>query len=335
MNVLLVALGFTVVFAPNVARTYSLIRNPLYNAASIYSLVFYTNAIPGKSSSFLSLPGLDVDPVSYLATHPDQLVSKINYQLSRTLNQLWEGGIDNNMTWIDAALIVLLLVGVVVPRRNENARQRYLRWLIYICLVSALLVGSLTNLRWRHVYGFIPTILILDADLLLLLLRAAQTRLQGTSLRRAGFLPIALTLVLGALAGLSLDAAERATVIGDAENRDYRGVARWLERNTPTDAIVLAEQGDESFGMQNSLAWYTGREFIEYSDFTTGTIPAKSGTQPLYLLLISTKAVNRRAILSAPAFDGYVEVARLDRDTLPEAVLFTRGTVSLRLPRSQ
>lgn len=332
LNVLLLALGFTVVFAPNAARTYRLIGNPLYNANSIYALVFHTGAMPGKVMSIFSLPGLDVDPPAYLAAHPDELVSKINYQLSGTLNQLWEGGIDNQMTWVDAALIVLLLLGAVVPRRNENARQRYLRWLVYLCLVGALAAGALTQLRWRHLYGFLPTILILDADLLVFLLGAAQTRLDTMTTRSVRLLPVAFAIVLVVLAGLGLAAAQRATVFGDAENRDYRGVARWLERNTPPDALVLAEQGEESFGMQNSLAWYTGREFIEYSEFTAQTIPSKRGAQPMYLLLISTDTKNRRAILAAPEFSGYAQVARFDREDYPEAVLYARTGVSLATP---
>lgn len=328
VNVMLLLLGFAVVFAPNAARNYSLIKHPLYNAASIYALVFYTNAIPGKSANFLSMPGLDVDPVSYLGAHPDELLSKINYQLTRTFNQLWEGGIDNQMTWIDAALIVLLLLGVVVPRGNENARQKYLRWLVYLCLVAALAAGSLTNLRWRHLYGFIPVILIFDADLLLLLFRGANDWLDKRLPRHVPIAAAGLSITMVVFAGLGLWAAQRATIVGDAENRDYRGVARWVERYTPPDALVLAEQGEESFGMQSSLAWYTGREFIEYSEFTAQLLPEKRGVQPTYLLLISTDVDNRSAILATPEMAGYTEIARLERASLPEAVLYALSKVS-------
>lgn len=334
LQLALFVLGVMFVFLPNMVRNYSLIENPLYNAASIYSLVFYTDAIEGKTATFLSMPGLDVDPVAYLAAHPDQLVSKMNYQLSNTLEQLWEGGIDNHVTWVDAILIVLLLAGVIIPRKDENARQTYLRWLVYLAIVSALIVGSIANLRWRHLYGFIPVVLIVDAELALFLLRAVQTRLNKLTPRQLPLVPVGLTVLILVLAGLSYAAVMRATNIGDAQNQDYRSVARWLERNTSDDALVLAEQGKESFGLLSALAWYTDRQMVEYSEYTSETIPAKRGNQPLYLLVIATSNADRKEILADPAFSGYVQVATLQRDTLPDANLYARPTVSLQVSPS-
>lgn len=322
LRLALFAVGFALVLLPNAARNESLIKNPLYNAASIYSLIFYTSAFEGKTADFLSMPGVEIDPVSYLAAHPDQLVSKMSYQLSRTLEQLWEGGIDNRFTGIDALLIVLLLIGAVVPRRNENARQRYFRWLIYLAIAGALVIGSMTNLRWRHLYGFIPAILILDAEVLYLGLRAAQTRLNRLTGRQMPFLPIALSIVLVSLSILGLNAAAHASAIGDADNKTYRKVAQWFEKQAPENAIVLAENGVASFGIVSALAWYTGREFVEYSDYTAQTIPAKRGDKPLYLLAISTDATGRDAMLATGVFSDYVEIARLKRANLADAVLF-------------
>ena len=37
--------------------------------------------------------------------------------------------------------------------------------MIYLCIASALLVGSVTHLRWRHLYGFLPVALIFVSEL--------------------------------------------------------------------------------------------------------------------------------------------------------------------------
>lgn len=331
VRVALFVLGFLLVFTPNAIRNYSLIRNPLYNAASVYSLVFYTSAIDGKSSNVYSLPGLDVQPLKYLATNPDQLVNKMEYQLSRTLQQLYEGGIDSNFNGIDAILIALLLIGAVLPRRDQNARQTALRRLVYLCIATGLVVGSMTFLRWRHMYGFVPVVLILDAELILAGLRALQARVNRQSARPVPIVLTGAVLAVLLLGALGLWAATRATLIGDPENQDYRGVARWLAQNTPDDALILAEQGDASFGIENALAWYARRELVEYHDFTATTIPAKRGSAPLYLLFVSTNTKTRNAILSTPALRGYVEIARLNRNSLPNAILYSSPT-ALREP---
>ncbi|MGE5141327.1 MAG: glycosyltransferase family 39 protein, partial [Rudaea sp.] len=141
--------GMLVLFVPNAVRNYVYMHSPLYNVNSVYSLVWYTSAISGKSQEIFSQPGLNVDPLRFIATHPAELVNKMQYQLSRTADHLLTGVIypDN---WQDAFIILLFVLSLIAPYKGESQRQQVFRWLVVILILTALIVGSVLNIRWRH-----------------------------------------------------------------------------------------------------------------------------------------------------------------------------------------
>jgi hypothetical protein len=118
--------------------------------------------------------------------------------------------------------------------------------------------------------------------------------------------------------------ATRAIPFGDRLNLDYRVMANWVDENTRDDALILTAQGDESFAIQSALAWYTRRDFVEYSAYTADTMPARREGAPIFLLLISVDDSTRRTILAERPYDGYIEIARFEQEDMPPAVLLTK-----------
>src|SRR5581483_7901228 len=231
-----------------------------------------------------SATGVDVEPVSYILAHPDQLASKMNYQLAQTVDDLWRGGLQQQPTVIDAIEIGILLLGVILPRRNETARQRLFRWTIYLCIASALLLGSITYLRWRHLYGFLPVALIFISELVLRITDLKRPRLQF--LVNPLFVIAVLTV---AFAIPSWNGILQTVHTGQALDREYRQLAALVQNNTPPNAIVLIRRGNASLGMQNALGWYAKREVAEFDPFTLDYFQAQRGSRPLYFLAVTEK----------------------------------------------
>src|SRR5581483_6146619 len=231
-------IGSLLVLSPTFWRNYATLGNPLYNVSSKYSLVFYTNVFEGKNKDFVSLAGIDVEPVQYILTHPDQLWSKMNYQLAQTFDDLWRGGLLPERTLVDAIEIVLLLLTVIIPRPNETTRQRLFRWTIYLCIASALLVGSMTHLRWRHLYGFLPIVLIFISEFLLRVTDLTRNRLQ---FRINPLFGIALFTIV--LAIPSWYAILQTVHTGQPLDDEYRQMASLVRETSPDNALVLIRRG--------------------------------------------------------------------------------------------
>ena len=119
-------MGFSVLFVPNSIRNYVWLHNPLYNVNSVYSLVWYTSAIAGKSQEVFSMAGLNIDPIRFIAAHPAELLNKIQFQLGRTIDQLLGGGVLYPNNRADGFLILLFTLSVLAPPANEKPRPKIL-----------------------------------------------------------------------------------------------------------------------------------------------------------------------------------------------------------------
>ncbi len=308
--------GLLLILSPTLLRNYQTLGNPFYTVSSMYALVFYTDVFEGKNTALFSNIGVDVNPAQYLITHPDQLWSKMNYQLPQTFAGLWNGGILQP-TVVDAIEIVLFLLSAFIPRRNEPPRTRMFRWLIYLCLASALLLGSVTHVRWRHLYGFLPIVLLWIAELVLRLSNLKLARLQFF-LDPKFLVPFAALV----LALPSAPAIARTFHNGQLLDRQYRQMGRWLRQNTPDDALILIERGDASFGMQNAMAWYGRREIAEFADFTAEYFDRVRGTRPMYVLFVMTKPQAHENALAHAGLPQYKKIAERPGDMGLDAVLY-------------
>lgn len=317
-RVALFAAGLLLVLSPNLIRNYQTLGNPFYTVSSMYALVFYTDVFEGKNTEIFSNIGTDLNPVQYVLTHPDQLWSKMNYQLPQTFEYLWKGGLFEP-TIVDAIEIVLFLVGALIPRRNELPRRRLFRWLIYLCIASALLLGSITHLRWRHLYGFLPVVLIFIAEFVLRLTEISPTTTRLKFLFSPLFIIVVVTTALAVPSALGV---LRTVHNGHVLDREYRQMGRWLRQNTPDDALILIERGDASFGMQNAMAWYGRREIAEFADFTAQYFQGQRGARPLYVLFVMTKPQTHENALFKTGLGKYHEIADRPSQMGLNAVLY-------------
>jgi hypothetical protein len=315
-EIVLFLVGLLLVLSPTLVRNYQTLGNPFYTVSSMYALVFYTDVFEGKNTALFSNIGVDVNPAQYLITHPDQLWSKMNYQLPQTFGDLWNGGILEP-TIVDAIEIVLFLLSAVVPRRNEEPRTRLFRWLIYLCIASALLLGSVTHVRWRHLYGFLPLALIWIAELVLKLSHTQFAPLKFFA--QPKFLIPFAALVLAIPSGFAI---ARTFHNGQALDRQYRQMGRWLRQNTSDDALVLIERGEASFGMQNAMAWYGRREIAEFADFTAAYFERVRGARPLYVMFVMTKPQTHENALVRAGLNGYKKIGERPSPIGLDAVLY-------------
>lgn len=307
-------LGALALLTPQMLRNLQTVGSPFYTVASMYSLVFYTNAFEGKNSEFLSNEGLDLNPVQYLISNPDQLWSKINYQVPQQLEYLWNGGLQEP-TYVDAILIVLFLAGAVLPRPAETPRRRLFRVMLYLCIATAILVGAMTNLRWRHLYGFMPVALIFIAEFILQLTNLKTTRL---AFLRNPFIIIAVVLMtLVVPSFLAIQATART---GHTLDRHYRQIARWLRQQTPDNTLVLMDRGESAFGSQYALAWYSRLDIAEFSPYTANYF-RQYVSQP-YVLFIMSKPQDQENALILGGFPNHQRTAERPSEIGLDATLY-------------
>jgi len=301
--------GLALILAPNMLRTYRYLGRPIGTVASAYMPVFYTSAIEGKSKTLFSQPGLDVDPVRFLLEHPGELWWKVRYQLDDTVSRLVSGGgLKGN--WADAIQIFLFLFGALAAPASETPRQRRFRWLVYALVLMALAAGSLFHLRWRHLYGFLPIVMLYNAELV--------NRLGGpgvAGLRAcAGF--VVLLLAFGMARVWLVDRSP-----GDSERvsheRYHDALAKFIARKTPADAVVLVRV--DGLGELRALGWYSGRQIVELSDYTLAKL--RDVRQPLYVMLASDRPPGMGSALEAPP--GFAQLKRWESD-MGNGVLYGR-----------
>lgn len=301
--------GLALILAPNMLRTYRYLGRPIGTVASAYMPVFYTSAIEGKSKTLFSQPGLDVAPVRFLLEHPGELWWKVRYQLGDTVARLVSGGgLKGN--WADAIQIFLFLFGALVAPQSETRRQRRFRWLVYGLVLMALAAGSVFHLRWCHLYGFLPIVMVYNAELVNRLGGPGAAGLRAC----AGF--VALLLAFG-MARVWL--VERSP--GDSERvsheRYHDALGKFMARKTPADAVVLTKV--DGLGELRALGWYSGRQIVELSDYTLAKL--RDVRQPLYVMLASDRPSGKDSALDAPP--GFVQVKRWESD-MGSGVLYGR-----------
>lgn len=301
-------IGALLIVTPNFIRAYQTLGSPLYNINSMYALVFNTNAFEGKTKEFLSDVAPDFSPPEYILAHPDQLWSKMTYQLPQQLGFLWNGGLSDTPTVVDAIQIVLLLLGAVIPRRGETQKQRLFRWMIYACVLSAILLGSVTTLRWRHFYGYVPVLMIFVAEFVL---RATTIKWERVSARltvlKNPAVLIGLTILV--FGYFSLIAVLNTAQNGQELDRQYRQMGRWLREVVPPNGIVLIWRDGASYGRQNALAWYSDRETVELTEFTADYFEKQRGEQEMYVMFVNTDPMFYPDALRETGLEHFHEVA--------------------------
>jgi hypothetical protein len=65
-------------------------------------------------------------------------------------------------------------------------------------------------------------------------------------------------------------------------NRFYKGLSAFLDQRVPPDAVILIQAVPTSLQVQQGLAWYSQRQFVEYSPETFQAFEHNS--QPLYVV---------------------------------------------------
>lgn len=308
LNLAPFVIGMLLIVTPNFIRAYETLGNPLYNINSMYALVFNTNAFDGKTKEFLSDIAIDVSPVEFILAHPDQLWSKITYQLPRQLEFLWNGGLSDTPTVVDAIQIVLLLLGAIIPRRGETQQQRLFRWMIYATVSSAIVLGSVTTLRWRHFYGYVPVLMIFIAEFVLRVtdIKWEQVAPRLSVLKNPLVVMGVVTLIFGYF---SLAAVLRTAQNGQALDLQYRQMARWLRRTTPPDAVVLIWRDKASYGRQNALAWYSNRETAELAPTTAEYFEQQRGEKSLYVMFVDYDSQRFPTVLAETGLENFAQVA--------------------------
>ena len=320
-------LGLGVAYGPTAARNYVWFGHPLYNSINRYVLIWSTSAIPEKAGSILSRPGVDVDPNMFVLQHPGELLRKAARQIARTIGLLLEGGITTDKHFGDAVLIFLFLLSVLAPPGDEEVREKRFRMLVYTSLLTAILAGAVTNLQWRHLYGFIPLVLIYVAELLLRLIdRSGRAKGPRGTMAPASLSSPAVLGVLALLAAFEMGAVIESTRFGqDAQvSREFRSYAAMVARQTPPNAIVLTRPGRLMYG----LAWYCDgdRVFVEDADYTRRVLRSKS-SRPVFLIVAPERMGATGSTAPEAAADdeqpppGFVQVFRRRPGTFP-AVLF-------------
>lgn len=265
--------GLVLVLAPSALRNFRELGSPLFSVAGGAGLVRGTELVhEDPLRSFTLLP-----ETSAVLAHPDMLVRKSRAEIRRMVSSLFAGGLEPHAT--GAALILLFLaVGLSGAPAEEPAHRRHFRILLLGCIGVAILVGSLFELRWRHLYGFVPAAMALVAGFLVTEVGRAASGDLSYRIRLAGVLVVAALLGVLPLCGrpLTLDALDR--------DRAYRALGLFLRQSTPESAVVLVEA--TPLIPLSTLAWYGGRTYVAFSEGTLERMGPATAARPLYHLRI-------------------------------------------------
>lgn len=300
--------GVAVFFVPALVRNLNGMHHPFYNVNSIYALVWYTSAIETKSSMIFNTPGLAIDPARFMLEHPYELLNKAQYQWNRLVPNLLLGGVSFNYNWADPLLYFLFGVSVLAPAKENSARATRLRWLVYALLLTAVLAGLAYNLRWRHLYGFLPIVSIYAAQVLARLFDSRVVNLSVTRTRLA----LASLIVIFGLAGL---APIRTNIHPSATLQiqdTFSQIAALVNEHTPVDAFVFVQPQPESNSAvyQNALTWYTDRTVVRYAPFTRRAFRSKNVERPVYLVIISENTAQSQSV-KPPTDARFIPIAQL------------------------
>jgi hypothetical protein len=282
--------------------------------SSFYTLVYYTSAVR-KATGVFSQPGLDVDPIAFVLSHPGELVSKMGWQLSRELLNVLEGGLGWQRDFASSLCAFLFLVALLVPPSGEDPSRRRFRLLVGASVVTTFVVGSAFHLRWRHAYAFLPVALLLAAESLV--------RLVSPERAARGFVRALLLVVVAAYgAGPIVYSVRKEAPLLAERNRAYRQLATFVRDATPEDAVVLMDVSGGRFNpLANAIAWYGERTVVQYAPTAMAAPLIRDARRPLFGLLVRPEG-------TGGAFhDGVSPEARVDRAAGFETVSDWSGTL--------
>jgi hypothetical protein len=178
-------------------------------------------------------------------------------------------------------LFFLFLFGAVSPPREES-RQTWFRWLLYALILTALGVGSMIHLRWRHLYGFLPAVMIYDAELATRLFDpSGMASIRRRGLAMAGF--VLLVVAFGA-PRLIEDTASPESHIRTERRQFLKRLGGFLRTETPEDAVVLVKAPVGQGDLRPALSWYADRLTVELNAYTLSNLKAKALSRPLFIL---------------------------------------------------
>jgi 4-amino-4-deoxy-L-arabinose transferase-like glycosyltransferase len=297
-SILPVLVGFSLLFAPNAIRAQIHTKHPVDGIAFwAPAWLYYTTAMEGKVGDIWSTPGLTVSAWSFFSAHPGELFDKMQWQLEGVFRQLLDSNAPE-FACLDAVLF-LFLISMLRPA-PAGRRERALRHVFYLCVLTAVVIGSAGFLRARHLFGFLPMVLIESAGVVVRALgpRADGERFIG-SLRDIAFVvAFGAASLLPVLNSVDEDARE--------QNRRLKALALFVQQNTPEDALVLV-RASPSFPI-TALAWYGPRQYVWYSELTREAVEA-STQRPLFALLATLQAPGREPLQDLGHPPGYHRVA--------------------------
>lgn len=276
--------GFAVLFLPIAARNQRWLGGALYSVTNLdrsYGLDIHAavaqNAGPPEFQAFDVPP----DPGRFLLGPTARLPARMLGQLQQTLQFLLDGGMPGDKSWADPVLFFLFLFGAFAPPREES-RDRWLRWLLYALILTALGVGSVVQLRWRHLYGFLPAILVYDAELAVRLIDQSSLPSAGRrALAIAAF--ISLVAVFGA-PRFAPDTSAQSARIREERRLSLKSLGAFLRRETPEDAVVLMLCPPGQEDLRPALSWYAERITVEFNPYTVSNLRARESPRRLFVL---------------------------------------------------
>jgi 4-amino-4-deoxy-L-arabinose transferase-like glycosyltransferase len=315
--------GLLLVLGPNAARNRYWTGSFLHTTGSS-ALLHLTSGMEGKTAHRLWSPGGDVDPLAFAVAHPEEIAGKVLPQLTETAGHFLDGGLSWQRDWTSSAYLLLFVVAVAVRAPEETREGRHLRWLVLAGFLTALLVGSLFFLRWRHLYCFLPVMILWASALLVRATRGARRLLP-------------LTLAAGVLIAYGINPLLASVGPEDGHrdrNRFFRNLASFVRENTPKDALVFldASAAGGFSGIGNALAWYSERVVVQYHELTVAGL-GRTSTRPVFAVRVDTgmRPGGPTGLAQDPRFhrraewSGNVGEASLFGRTRGEAALYRLG----------
>jgi Dolichyl-phosphate-mannose-protein mannosyltransferase len=295
--------GFAIPFLPIAARNQRWLGGPLYSVTALDSA--YGLDIHAAVAQNVDLHG----PLHFAFAPNAHLLERMLGQIQQALQFLLDGGMPGEKSWADPVLFFFFLFGAFAPPREE-ARDRWFRWLLYALILTTLGVGSLVHLRWRHLYGFLPAILVYDAEMAVRLINQSSL----VSARRRAFAVAAFVLLVAAFGAPRLvqDTAAPWLQAREEHRLFLKALSGFLQRETPGDAVVLIQCPTGQGDLRPALSWYADRITVEFNPYTVSHLAAMGPPRPLFVLTtfgaLESEADHPSMRVRSPP-DGFVPVA--------------------------
>ncbi len=279
--------GFAVFFLPIALRNQRWLGGPLYSVTALdgaYGLDIHAAVAQNDGPPEFQTFDVPPDPGRFALGPAAHLPARILGQIEQTLQFLLDGGMPGEKSWADPVLFFLFAFGVFAPPREE-ARRTWFRWLLYALVLTALGVGSLVHLRWRHLYGFLPAILVYDAELVVRLID--QSSLASASRRALAAAAFTLLVALFGAPRFIQDTSAQSAQIREEHRLLLKSLGGFLRSETPGDAVVLMRCPAGQEDLRPALSWYADRITVELNPYTLSHLTAKGHSRPLFVLTAS------------------------------------------------